>query len=600
MTALKFDDIVVPRITLTEPDMVLEKGATYPYRQAGANTGDLGFTAFEHLSPTPANPAPQPVDRSASVAISGLVDTGAVGRQYVKYTLTSGSTTVTATRSVLIIDETAPVILLTGLNNVNHERGSTYVDAGATVQEGPNVPITVVNGVVADTVSDPNAPYTVTYDAIDASGNRAVRVTRTVHVSDSTAPVIEFGPSKSATAADVTIERLDDSGAFEDVSARDPPDDRVITVQASFLDASDNQLNPNTIAQMVQAPGSYKIIYTCSDGHGNNAPQKQRNVTVQDTTKPRIAVTSPNVVVERLNAYTSLMDGVTAHDYAPDGFLLATNGKDEATDLTSAVVVTTEAKAFHGTNTWYVTVVNSKFAFVADEADFGTASLLCPEIALTRGVTYIFDQSDASNSGHPLRLSTTAGGTHGGGSQYTDGWSENGSTFTFTVPSDAPNTLYYYCQHHNGMGGAITITTDATGATHDFVGSKAIERVTGSFDDPGFSASDGNVDLTSSVVITDNVDVNTVSDSPNHWHYTYTVTDSSGNSVQKHRRVQVTDSVAPTITLLGSSTENVPIGGSYTEPGVTVSEGGQTANVTTTTHCSVARIRSTSSSRSRT
>ena len=171
VTALKFDDIVVPRITLTEPDMVLEKGATYPYRQAGANTGDLGFTAFEHLSPTPANPAPQPVDRSASVAISGLVDTGAVGRQYVKYTLTSGSTTVTATRSVLIIDETAPVILLTGLNNANHERGSTYVDAGATVQEGPNVPITVVNGVVADTVSDPNAPYTVTYDAIDASGN---------------------------------------------------------------------------------------------------------------------------------------------------------------------------------------------------------------------------------------------------------------------------------------------------------------------------------------------------------------------------------------------------------------------------------------------
>ena len=733
VTGLKFDDIVVPRITLTQPDMVLEKGATYPYRQAGGNTGDLGFTAFEHLSPTPANAAPQPVDRSASVAISGLVDTGAVGRQYVKYTLTSGSTTVTATRSVLIIDETAPVILLTGSNNVNHERGSSYVDAGATVQEGPNVPITVVNGVVADTVSDPNAPYTVTYDAMDASGNRAVRVTRIVHVSDSTAPVIEFGPSKSATAADVTIERLDDSGAFEDVSARDPPDDRVMTVQASFLDASDTQLNPNTIAQMVQAAGSYKIIYTCSDGNGNSAAQKQRNVTVQDTTKPRIAVTSPDVVVERLNAYTSLMDGVTAHDYAPDGFLLATNGKDEATDLTSDVVVTTEAKAFDGTNTWYVTVVGGKFAFVADAAEFGNASLLRPEIALTRGVTYTFDQSDASNSGHPFRLSTTAGGTHGGGSQYTDGWSENGSTFTFTVPSDAPNTLYYYCQHHvgmgnlmhlqqndvvftdtaqkyqirydvedvaenqadtayrtvtirdqttpvitlavqafaitvavdggankyhidgvttpqlqlfrgftytfrqadasnsghplrlsttaggthgggsqytdgwsengstltftvpsdapntlyyycqhhNGMGGAMTITTDATGATHDFVGSKAIERVTGSFDDPGFSASDGNVDLTSSVVITDNVDVNTVSDSPNHWHYTYTVTDSSGNSVQKHRRVQVTDSVAPTITLLGSSPENVAIGGTYAEPGVTVSEGGQTTNVTT-------------------
>lgn len=151
----------------------------------------------------------------------------------------------------------------------------------------------------------------------------------------------------------------------------------------------------------------------------------------------------------------------------PDPVQIKTTGAIGTVSFAGDVVTPQEvtgvsATANLGTVSVSGTVITQTFVITVANPGAGNRyyvdGVLQATVNLSEGNTYRFDQSDSSNSGHPLRLSTTSDGTHGGGSEYTTGVTTSGTpgssgAYTqITVASGAP-TLYYYCTNHSGMGG---------------------------------------------------------------------------------------------------------------------------------------------------
>ena len=86
-----------------------------------------------------------------------------------------------------------------------------------------------------------------------------------------------------------------------------------------------------------------------------------------------------------------------------------------------------------------------------------------PDITLQRDSTYIFH---ISAPGHPFWIKTAK--STGTGNAYNVGVTGNGTwqgDVQFTVPSDAPDQLFYNCQFHSPMTGTITIEGPLGGAS---------------------------------------------------------------------------------------------------------------------------------------
>ena len=113
------------------------------------------------------------------------------------------------------------------------------------------------------------------------------------------------------------------------------------------------------------------------------------------------------------------------------------------------------ASIFSGTQTLAVTVVNS------GGNKFAIDGVVAPALTLVQGITYTFDVSDSSVSGHPLAFKDS------GGNAFTTNVTTNGTagssgaTVVITVPSTGTMPARYYCTSHgNGMGNTIATQTN--------------------------------------------------------------------------------------------------------------------------------------------
>ena len=113
-----------------------------------------------------------------------------------------------------------------------------------------------------------------------------------------------------------------------------------------------------------------------------------------------------------------------------------------------------------------------------------------PFLSLTPGRTYKFDQSDGSNSGHPLRFylesnKTTAYTTN----VTTSGTAGSSGAYTQIVIADTtPMVIHYQCSSHSLMGNAVQ--TNSATATGTLLSSLSVS---------------GNMDVTGTFTVSDNI-----------------------------------------------------------------------------------------------
>ena len=398
------------------------------------------------------------------------------------------------------------------------EAASDFSSADVTVSGGALSDFTVLSAVSYTALFTPAAESTTTAAVIvpagsfsDGAGNsNATGVQLTIAVDTTTsAPADTTAPTSAISSSSSSL------GVGETATLTISISEVVSNFTASDLSATGGSLSGFTTL----SGSSYSVVFTpaansttngviaiadgsFTDSAGNSGIGSSITLTV-DTTTQEADTTAPTAALA--SSRSSLGIGQTAQitvtlSEASTNFssadLVATGGVlsnfsavsstsytalfTPAADSSTDAVITTPAGSFTdaagnantqaasltltvdttvSTTTYVVTVVNVNLGYGNTGNRYYIDGVRQPTLSLSEGQTYRFDQSNSTNSTHPLRLSTTANGTHAGGVEYTTGVSKvgtagsSGAYTEITVPIGAP-TLYYYCANHSAMGGA--------------------------------------------------------------------------------------------------------------------------------------------------
>lgn len=313
-----------------------------------------------------------------AVVASGRVNTAAVGSYTLMYTANDGhGNTATTTRTVNVVDTTAPVVTLNGPTALTGECPGAFVELGATATDSVAGSLPVQISGTAD-ITVPGV-YTITYSAFD--GFNTGTATRTVTVADTASPTITL-----SGANPLNIEAL---SAFADPGA-------------TAVDACAGNL-PVTTGGSVNAsvPGSYTLRYSTSDGRGNSASAK-RTVNVVDTTPPVVTLNGSNsITVECAGGFVD--PGATALDSVAGPLPLLVSGSVNLAVPGDYTLTYTANDGYNtGTATRTVHVVDTIPPTLSKPT--ATPNLLWPPNGRMVLVTVHYDSSDCSSASCSLTV----------------------------------------------------------------------------------------------------------------------------------------------------------------------------------------------------
>jgi len=128
------------------------------------------------------------------------------------------------------------------------------------------------------------------------------------------------------------------------------------------------------------------------------------------------------------------------------------------------------------TETFVVTVANKtsnhRYSGTGSSQGYFIDGKESPFITLVPGKTYRFDQSDSTNSGHPLRFYLEVGKTN----EFTNNVTTNGTAGSagayteITIVDTTPIVLHYQCSVHSNMGNAVSNYSNSVDTPHQITG----------------------------------------------------------------------------------------------------------------------------------